>query len=152
MIFQFNMIWHNMWVWKYNFKIVLKSVVYLNIRVYLHRFRLCFGWMDGWMDGWTRDINFDSSNISLFKYKNIYIVYIHYKIRAASNLHVAAYLFKSSSDINTCGNLKGWERKGYLILLKGYLILLSFFNSQVVLLVLFLWYTCTWSSFQLACE
>lgn len=62
------------------------------------------------MDGWTRDINFDSSNISLFKYT---IIYIHNKVRAASNL--AAYSFKSSSDINTCGNLKGWEPKGYFI-------------------------------------
>lgn len=37
-------------------------------------------WIDGWMDGWTHDINFDSSNISLFKYTIVYI-YIHNRVK-----------------------------------------------------------------------
>lgn len=104
--------------------------------------------MDGWIDGCTHDINFDSSNISLFKYTIVYIYTIRQKSGKQSSCLFSYVLFWHQY-------LWQFERvgmnlillKGYLILLRGYLILLSFFNSQVVLLVPFLWCTCTWSSF-----
>lgn len=62
---------------KEEFLMVLKSVVYMF--EYILLVYILFwnnGCMDRWMDGWIYDINFDLSNILLFKYIIVYIYII----------------------------------------------------------------------------